>query len=603
MASIKNRLINSYKTELENPLFFYRYLRIRLIWVALICILIGVLDGLGLTMFLPMLQIAEGANEVNPDEMGKLRYFFEFLQSNGLELNLHLILGFLCFFFIMKGVIIYLGNAYRVMTQQYFVKKIRFETLDLISNIVFKEFVNLDVGRIQNTMTAEIGRLSMALSSYLFAIQHIILVIVYVGFAVIINPQFSLLVAGGGFVSNFFLKKIFKFTRKASQILTNETHLYQGLIIQFINNFKYLKATGVKPMMYDKLGNQILRIEANNKRIGMLAAVMTAVREPIMILVVAAAILIQTEIVGGSLTEILISLIFFYRALSSLVNVQAQWNSFLAVSGSLSNMMDFQNELRSHQEKKQPLFDKRFQDKIILKGVHLNYGDKTVLKDINLEIKRNETIAIVGESGSGKTSLLNILSCLVSPSSGEYQIDGENIVHMNPVIFQKRIGYITQEPIIFNTSIYDNITLWSHKKREENDHFETVIRQASIQQFIDEQKDREQMDLGISGINLSGGQKQRISIARELYKEVDVLILDEATSALDTETERIIQNNIDALKGKFTMIIVAHRLSTVKNADRIVLMKNAEIQAIGNYAELLENAPYFKRMVELQELN
>ena len=126
------------------------------------------------------------------------------------------------------------------------------------------------------------------------------------------------------------------------------------------------------------------------------------------------------------------------------------------------------------------------------------------------------------------------------------------------------------------------------------------MKKASIEDFVKLQPDKEFTILGNNGINLSGGQKQRLSIARELYKDVDFLFMDEATSALDSETELAIRDNIDELKGKYSIIIIAHRLSTVRNADRIILMHKGKIEQIGNFEQLLQSSPSFKKMVELQ---
>ena len=181
-------------------------------------------------------------------------------------------------------------------------------------------------------------------------------------------------------------------------------------------------------------------------------------------------------------------------------------------------------------------------------------------------------------------------------------IDGLDSQEVNIHSFQKRIGYITQEPVVFDDTIYNNVTFWAEKTLENQDRFQEALRKASILDFVMEQPKQENARLGNNGINLSGGQKQRISIARELYKEVDLLFMDEATSALDSETERAIQENIDALKGQYTILIIAHRLSTIKNADRVVVLNRGEIERIGTYKELIEKSNSFRRMVELQEL-
>ncbi|MCB0511607.1 MAG: ATP-binding cassette domain-containing protein, partial [Bacteroidetes bacterium] len=161
---------------------------------------------------------------------------------------------------------------------------------------------------------------------------------------------------------------------------------------------------------------------------------------------------------------------------------------------------------------------------------------------------------------------------------------------------------ISQDPVVFNDSIFNNITFWDEPNDVNRKRFFNSIEQAAIADFILDLKDKEHTILGNNGINLSGGQKQRMSIARELYKNIDILILDEATSALDTQTEREIQMNIDKLKGSCTILIIAHRLSTIKNADIICLMENGEIIAKGNFSELIDKSAKFQKMVELQEI-
>jgi subfamily B ATP-binding cassette protein MsbA len=197
---------------------------------------------------------------------------------------------------------------------------------------------------------------------------------------------------------------------------------------------------------------------------------------------------------------------------------------------------------------------------------------------------------------------MNVMSGLLIPSSGYLYIDGHNATELDITSFQKRIGYITQEPVIFDDSVFNNVTFWSEKNEHNLKRFWEALRKAHIYDFVREQKDVEGARLGNNGINLSGGQKQRISIARELYKDVDFLFMDEATSALDSETEKQIQRNIDELKGQYTIVIIAHRLSTIKNADRVVVLKQGEIEQVGTYRELIQKSDAFNKMVEFQEV-
>ena len=186
--------------------------------------------------------------------------------------------------------------------------------------------------------------------------------------------------------------------------------------------------------------------------------------------------------------------------------------------------------------------------------------------------------------------------------SGKILFDGIPYKNLNINSFQKLIGYITQESIVFNDTIFNNVSFWDQRNKQTDQLFTNAIKNAAISDFINQQELKSDTLLGNNGVNLSGGQKQRISIAREFYKDPLIFFMDEATSSLDSETELIVQKNISNLKGSKTIIIVAHRLSTIKNADRIVFMHNGRIKNIGDFDYLTKNEPTFEKMVLNQDL-
>jgi ABC-type multidrug transport system fused ATPase/permease subunit len=312
-------------------------------------------------------------------------------------------------------------------------------------------------------------------------------------------------------------------------------------------------------------------------------------------------ILVEIEWLGGSLGLIILSLLFFYRALTYLMALQNYWNGFLNNHGSLVNMQEFMAELQSGKEQQGARRVEKFDNSMVFEGVGFNYGKRTVLTDISFTLQKNKTLALVGESGSGKTSLMNLMAGLALPDEGEIYIDGQSVRQLDRRSFQRRIGYITQEPVIFSDTIFNNVTFWDKPTAENKLRFYEALRKAAVYDFVMALEQQEESPLGSNGIMVSGGQKQRISIARELYKDVDILLMDEATSALDSETEKAIQENIEALKGQYTIVIIAHRLSTVKNADQIMLLKQGRIDRMGRFEEMLKDSVSFKKMVELQE--
>jgi ABC-type multidrug transport system fused ATPase/permease subunit len=585
-----------------NFTYFYRYLKNKLFISVALSMAVGFLDGFGLAMFLPLLQMADGTKKATSEGMGNLSFIVSWLEQAGIPLTLVIVLAFLCFFFIFKGLVNYFKSVYQVTLQQSFIKKLRIANLNSFRVLNYKYFITSDIGRIQNTFTGEVDRVARAYQSYFQAFQQAIMVLVYMAFAFVMDYKFAILVSIGGLITNVIYKKIYANTKGASRKLTLDVHFYQGLIIQAVSNFKYLKATGQLKKYNDKLEDQVEFIEENNRRIGVLGAILNSSREPISLVVVCAVIFIQMTLLGSALSSILISLLFFYRALSSLMQMQGAWNIFLSVSGSLDNMTEFSKELKDNREKEGDVGLDKFLSSVELKNINFNYGETRILKDVTFSINKNETIAFVGESGSGKTTLVNIVSGLLPVDGGNIYVDGIDMKDLKISNFQERIGYITQDPVIFNDTIYNNVTFWAPKTPENVARFNETIKKAAIYDFVFNLPLKENAELGNNGINLSGGQKQRISIARELYKDIDILILDEATSALDSDTEKAIQENIDSLKGTYTILIVAHRLSTIKNADKIVVMKAGEIMDVGGFKELVDKTPYFKRMVELQEL-
>lgn len=564
---------------------------------------VGVLDGFGLAMFLPLLQMVGGEDATASGEgLGGMEFLVSGLDSIGVTLTLHSVLIMILIFFVFKGVMKFCQGYYNVLTQQYFIRKLRLQNAKMLGNFSYKSFVTLDSGMIQNTMGGEMGRVSTAFKNYFSAIQSGVLVAVYLGLAIITNFQFAILVAIGGGLSNLVYNRIYKKTKQTSKKITKGGHVYQGLLIQNVAFFKYLKATGLMDLFYAKMKSAIEYIESSNRKIGFYNSLVVAAREPLVITVVVLVILIQVNVFSQNIGAIVLSLLFFYRSLNSLVELQNHWNNFLNVTGSLDNVIAFGEQLKKAQDSNGNESYTNLNRTIDLENVSYGYNGENVINNLNLVIDSKSTVAFVGESGSGKTTLVNLIVGLFYPDSGEVKIDGVNIKNLKKETYQSKIGYISQDPVIFNDSIFNNISGWAEKTPENINRFWNALEKAAIEDFVRTLPEQEKTLLGNNGIQVSGGQKQRLAIARELYKNIDILVMDEATSALDSETEKIIQENIDHLKGKLTILIIAHRLSTIKTSDKIILLKNGEIEDQGSYRELISGSKRFNKMVQMQEI-
>jgi subfamily B ATP-binding cassette protein MsbA len=237
---------------------------------------------------------------------------------------------------------------------------------------------------------------------------------------------------------------------------------------------------------------------------------------------------------------------------------------------------------------------------IELKNVTFTYPTVTepAIDDFSLNIRRNERIALVGPSGSGKTTLANLLPRFYDVDSGSVTFNGTPISDFNLGTLRRSIGIVSQEPILFNTSIRENIGYGFDNVTEEQ--IIAAAKSAFAHEFIETLPQGYDTICGERGVKLSGGQKQRITIARALIKDPALLILDEATSALDTQAERIVQKALDNLMKERTSLVIAHRLSTVIDADRIVVMQKGKILSIGNHEQLIETCPLYSRLYKMQ---
>jgi ATP-binding cassette subfamily B protein len=240
-----------------------------------------------------------------------------------------------------------------------------------------------------------------------------------------------------------------------------------------------------------------------------------------------------------------------------------------------------------------------FGHSLVLEGVTFAYKPgEPVLRDVHLEIRKGEKIALVGGSGAGKSTLTDLLLRLYDPQEGRILYDGTDIRRFRQRAYRRQFGVVNQDCLLFSGTIEDNIVYG----RELDAGAYARAREVANCDFIDDFPDGDQTRVGDRGITLSGGQRQRIALARAVYSRPDFLILDEATSALDAESERQVQEGIRRAVENATAILVAHRLSTVREADRIVVMEQGQIQDIGRHEELLARNDTYRHLCSLQFL-
>jgi len=302
-------------------------------------------------------------------------------------------------------------------------------------------------------------------------------------------------------------------------------------------------------------------------------------------------------------TEALALLGFLYMAYQKSVILPTAYQKFLSCAGAIVIYRTLDEELNKEIETvsgggKEPSFDGLLK----FEGVSFSYRNNSakVLDNLSFEVAPRTSVAFVGGSGAGKSTIVNMITGLLQPSSGSLTLSGTSYVELNLEALRERIGYVTQESVIFNDSVHNNICLWDHSRTPEDVGF--AAAKASAAEFIEKMPEKYQSTLGDRGVLLSGGQRQRITIARELLRGSPLLILDEATSALDSATEQEIQHELEAAHGERTIIMIAHRLSTVRHCDRIFVLENGRLVESGSYDELYRKGGIFRSMADRQAL-
>lgn len=309
-----------------------------------------------------------------------------------------------------------------------------------------------------------------------------------------------------------------------------------------------------------------------------------------------------TEIINGTNRDPVTFLAFIGVFFQILDPAKRLSNAISAIQGGMASL-DRVSEVLDYDLKideiENPIPVSTLKDKIEFKNIGFYYDkDNVILKNFSLTISKGKTIALVGQSGSGKTTIANLLARFYDVSEGEILIDGENIKNLKIKDYRHLLGMVTQESVLFNDSVFNNILMGKPDATKEE--VITAAKIANAHQFIENLPEKYLTNIGDDGNKLSGGQKQRVSIARAVLKNPPIMILDEATSALDTESERFVQDALEKMMENRTSIVIAHRLSTIQKADWIVVMERGVVVEEGTHQELLNQNGAYRKLVDLQ---
>lgn len=585
---------------------FQSFIGARMYLVLVLSILASLAEATGILMLLPLLQTLDGFGGPEPTGIGaRMADMLEWLGLGGSTAGILLLIAAL---FLVKAVFLFLASAYQVYLVGQLMREIKGRLYDAYSRMRLQYYVSKDTGHFVNVMNAQIDMFIKTFMAMSKLLKGVFATLVYLGAALLVAWKFGAMAVVLGLVLFAAFRWLNIRIRELSRKNAAEASLLSKLIIQSLHSFKYLTATGSGESLRRGTLASIRRLTGRLIRLGLAQAFTGSIREPLAVASILVIIFVQIVWLEQPLAPILVSVVLFYRGLSSILGLQSSWQNALATMGSVEMVRD---EFATQARQREPDGTREIGPLtrgIEFRNVHFAYDERQgdVLAGVSLVIPAQTSVALVGESGAGKSTIVDILTLMLSPSQGQVLIDGVPGEEILLSSWRRQIGFVSQETVIFDDTVANNISLWQGNITKDAVLFERVreaARQAHVDHVIDSLPDGYNTLVGDRGVRLSGGQRQRLFLARELYKRPTVLILDEATSALDSESEQAIQKSIDALKGRMTIVMIAHRLATIRNVDTVFVLDKGRVVEEGSYETLRDDRQTrFARLVAMQKL-
>ena len=587
-------------------------------WYSLFITLSIVFGLFSLGMLMPFMDLIFGSNELTgaaisaaaPSATNNIKdLVYGFLQQSIANHGKVQALGWICLAIIIT---IFLKNIFLYLSY-YFLAPIRNAVTRKYSRLLYEKILQLPIGyfteqrkgdilsRSSNDITELENSVIGALEGLIKEPLNILGILIFLFiisvkltlFVFILLPLAGLIV---GRIGRSLKKHTNKAQSKWGEILSQMEETLTGLRI-----IKAFNAEGRVKKQFFALVDDIFHIKNKilNRR-----DLASPVSETLGVIILCGVLwfggklVLNGEILSGS------SFIAYVALFSQIINPskalsQAAYNVTRG-NATLDRLNEILEAPLTVEEIANPIAIVSFKESIEFENVQFLYQDTTILKNINLSIKKGKSVALVGSSGAGKSTLADLVPRFHDVSAGNLLIDGKNIKAYSLNSLRNLISIVTQEPILFNDTIAANIALGKPEATEEE--IIAAAKIANAYDFIIKKEGGFQSIIGDRGSKLSGGERQRLTIARAVLKNPPILILDEATSALDTESEKLVQDAINNMMQNRTSIVIAHRLSTIRHADEIIVMQKGEIVERGNHETLLAQNGYYQKLIEMQEV-
>ncbi|WP_164926815.1 ABC transporter ATP-binding protein [Chlorobaculum tepidum] len=513
---------------------------------------------------------------------------------------------FLISAFALKNLFIYLNKQIIFRIQTKTAKKLRDDVFSSIIEMQLDYFNKNRVGNLMNYVYNDVENVNNSISAtFVNFLQNPFSIIVFLAVLLTLSWQLTLFSAVTSIFILVFVRMIGKKIRGLARRYQVNMGNMNSVLQEKFNGIKIIKSTAFEEVEFNKFKAFTKEFRTLGIRISQLKNMIGPLNETLMIAAIAMVLWFGgLQVFNGMMTANEL-LLFAFTLYSTMGPIKQLGDANTAIEAGLVSVerlfevLDAEPEIVNGNRS-----ISTFNEAIRFEDVCFKYNKEdpnapNILDHVSFEIKKGEMVALVGQSGSGKSTAVDLLMRFYDVDSGRITIDNIDIREFDYKQLRKMIGVVSQEVILFNDTIEQNIAYGVHEEIE-HDQIEKAAKLANAHQFIMEKPEQYDTMIGDRGIQLSGGQRQRIAIARAMVKNPELLIFDEATSALDNESEKVVQDAIDHAMENRTALVVAHRLSTIKNADKIIVMERGKVVEAGNHAALLEKNGVYKMLYDIQ---
>lgn len=565
---------------------------------VMVMVVSGLCEGFGITLFVPVLELINGGDTSSWVMRGMERVF----SVVGLPVSMPAILVFITTLLFAAYALNYLQARLLLNSYLRMVAELRDELFRNTFHAKWEYLSRRPHGEVINHLLLECMRYGQLLMYQVRIVATAILLVIYAGVSAMLSWQLLIVVF---VLAGLFMVAIRPLLLRAKELGDETTEANQGFnfhIVDYLRSAKLIKVTAAEPAVTDKfasLNEDLRKVTFNSENITELTYFML---QSLPIVTLAGIIYVASELLGMETAFILTFLIIMARMMPRLAQLQLfhqQYLLRLPVKPVIDEVIADSRATTEVTSADRRGF-LRLEKEITLDRVSFSYPDssQTALHDVSLKIGHRKLIALVGSSGSGKSTVVDILAGLRRPDDGAVLIDGVDLREIDLASWRKRIGYVTQETTVFNDTVRNNL-LFVNPDASDTDIAES-LEAAHLDEVVRLLPSGLDTVLGEGGMVLSGGERQRLALARALISRPELLLLDEATSALDNESERIVQTAIENIAGHLTVLVVAHRLTTVRKADTIYVLEYGRIVESGSYTDLVERGGRFSELHQLQ---